>query len=80
MQWLKINLSSNNNAIQSHNIILDNTERRSIKLRNDFKNLFYKKKDKNFSVKINLKAGADKLQQKRQPTIHLQDQVAQNDY
>ena len=32
MQRLKLNLSSNNDAIQIHNIKLDNTERRIIKL------------------------------------------------
>ena len=79
MQRLKINLSSNNDAIQIHNIKLDNTERKIIKLQNDFKDLFYNNKEiKNLSVKINLKTGAQIIQQKgRSIPIHLQDQVAQ---
>ena len=48
MQRLKFNLSSNNDAIQIHNIKLDNTDRRIRKLQNDFKNSFYNnKRDKN---------------------------------
>ena len=79
MQQLKINLSSINNAIQIHNIELDNTERRIINLQNDFKDLFYNNKEfKNLLVKIKLKTGAQIIQQKGQPIpIHLQDQVAQ---
>ena len=41
MQRLKINLSSNSDAIKFHNIKLDNTEKRIIKLQNDFKYIFY---------------------------------------
>ena len=37
MQRLKINLSSNNEAIQIHNIKLDNMDKKIIKLQNDFK-------------------------------------------
>ena len=79
MQRLKINLNSNNDAIQIHNINLDNTERKIIKLQNDFKDLFYNNKEiKNLSVKINLKTGAQIIQQKGRPIpIHLQDQVEQ---
>ena len=79
MQRLKINLNSNNDAIQIHNINLDNTERKIIKLLNDFKDLFYNNKEiNNLSVKINLKTGAQKIQQKGRPIpIHLQDQVEQ---
>ena len=79
MQRLKINLNSNNDAIQIHNINLDNTERKIIKLQNDFKYLFYNNKEiKNLSVRINLKTGAQIIQQKGRPIpIHLQDQVAQ---
>ena len=79
MQRLKINLNSNNGAIQIHNIILDNTERKIIKLQNDFKDSFYNNKEiKNLSVKINLKTGAQIKQQKGRPIpIHLQNQVAQ---
>ena len=65
MQRLKNNLSSNSDAIQLHNINLDNTESKIIKLQNDFKDLFYNNKEiKNLSVKINLKVGAQILQQK----------------
>ena len=79
MQRLKINLNSSNDAIQIHNISLDNTERKIIKLQNDFKDLFYNNKEiKNLSVKTNLKTGAQITQQKgRSIPIHLQDQVAQ---
>ena len=79
MQRLKIKLSSNNDAIQIHNIKLDNTERKIIKLQNDFKDLFYNNKEiNNLSVKINFKTGAQIIQQKGRPIpIHLQDQVAQ---
>ena len=41
MQRLKHNLSSNNEAIQIHNIQLDNTDKKIIKLQHDFKDLFY---------------------------------------
>ena len=89
MQRLKNNLSFNNDAIQIHNIKLDNTRRRIIKLQNHFKGLFYNNRTttnikkmsttiKNLSVKINVKAGAQIIQQKGRPIpIHLQDQVAQ---
>ena len=79
MLRLKLNLNSNNDAIQTHNIILDNTERKIIKLQNDFKDLFYNNKEiKNLSVKMNLKTGAQIIQQKGRPIpIHLQDQVEQ---
>ena len=40
MQRLKINLSSNNDAIQIHNINLDTTERKIRILQNDFKDFF----------------------------------------
>ena len=53
MQRLKINLSSNHEAIQSHNIKLDNMHKKILKLQNDFKDLFYNNKEiKNLSVKI----------------------------
>ena len=78
MQQLKINLSSNNEAIQIHIIKLDNMDKKRIKLQNDFKDLFYNyKKIKNLSVKIQMKEGAQIIQQKARPIpIHLQDQVA----
>ena len=45
MQRSKINLSSNNEAIQIHNIKLDNTDKKIIKLQIDFKDLFYNNKE-----------------------------------
>ena len=45
MQRLKINLSSNNEAIQIHNMKLDNMDKKIIKLQNDFKDLFYNNKE-----------------------------------
>ena len=78
MQRLKVNLSSNNEAIQIHNIKLDNMDKKIIKLQNDFKDLFYNnRKIKNLSVKIHLKEGAQIIQPIGRPIpIHLQDQVA----
>ena len=78
MQQLKINLCSNNEAIQIHNIKLHNMDKKIIKLQNDFKDLFYNNKEiKNLSVKIQIKEGAQIIQQKGRPIpIHLQDQVA----
>ena len=72
-------MSSDNDTIQIHSIKLDITERRIIKIHNGFKDLFYNNKEiKNLSVKINLKAGAQIIQQKGRPIpIHLQDQVTQ---
>ena len=72
-------MSSNNDAIQIHNLNLDSTEIKLIKLQNDFKDLIYNNKEiKNLSVKINIKTGAQIIQQKGRPIpIHLQDQVAQ---
>ena len=78
IQRLKIKLNSDNDGIQIHNIKLDNTEKRMIKLQNDFKDLVYNNKEfKYLSVKLNLKEGAKISQQKGRPIpIHLQDQVA----
>ena len=78
MQRQKINLSSNNEAVQIHNIKLDNMDKKKLKLQNDFKDLFYKNIDiKNLSVKVHVKDGAQIVQQKGRPIpIHLQDQVA----
>ena len=66
MQQLKINLSSNNEAIQIHKIKLDNTDKKILKLQNDFKDLFYhNKKIENLSVQVQLNEGAQMLQPKR---------------
>ena len=77
MQSLKINLSSNNEAFQIHNIKLYNMNKKIIKLQIDFRDLFYNNKEiKNLSVIVHLKEGAQIIQQKRRPIpIHLQDQV-----
>ena len=76
MQRLKINLSSNNGALQIHNFKLDNTDKRIIKLQNDFKDLFYNNKEiNNLSVEVQLKEGAQTIRQKGRP-IPIQDQVA----
>ena len=40
MQRLKLNLNSNNDAIQIHNINFDSTERKIIERQNDFKEIF----------------------------------------
>ena len=78
MQRLKIKLSSSNDAIQIHNIKLDNTERRIIKLHNDFKDLFYNKKDKKSLGQKKSRAGAQIIQHKGRPIpTHSQDQVTQ---
>ena len=78
MQRLNINLSSNNEAIQIHNIKLDNTDKKIIKLQNDFKDLFFNNKEmKNLSVNVELKEGAQIIQQKGRPIPkHLQNPVA----
>ena len=78
MQRLKINLSSNNEAIQIHCIKLDNMDKKIIKLQNDFKDLFYNSKEiKNLSAKVQLKEGAQLIQQKERPIpIDLEDEVA----
>ena len=78
MQRLKINLSSNNEAIRIHNIKLGNMDKKIMKLQNVFKDLIYNNKEiKNLSVKEQLKEGAQIIQQKRRPIpIHTQDQVA----
>ena len=78
MQRLKINLSSNNEAIQIQNLKLDNTDKKIIKLQNDFNDFFYNNKEiKNLSVKVQLREGAQIIQQKGRPIpIHSQDQVA----
>ena len=78
MQRLKINLSSNNEAFQIHDIMLDNMDKKIIKLQNDFKDLSYNNKEiKKPLIKVHLKEGAQIIQQKGRPIpIHLQDQVA----
>ena len=72
---IALNTTSEDNKI--HNIKLDETEKKILKLKNEFKDLFYNNTEiKNLSVKINLKEDAKIIQQKDRPIpIHLQDQV-----
>ena len=49
-----------------------------LKLKNEYKDLFYNHTEKNLEVKIDLKENAKIIQQKGRPVpIHLQDQVAE---
>ena len=78
MNRLGISLNTTSEDIKIHNIKLDETEKKILKLKNEFKDLFYNNTDiKNLSVKINIKEDAKIIQQKGRPIpIHLQDQVA----
>ena len=78
MNRLGIALNITSEDIKIHNIKLDETEKKILKLKNEFKDLTYENTElKNLSVKINLKEDAKILQQKGRPIpIHLQDQVA----
>ena len=81
LDWMKrlgIALNTTSDDMKIHNIKLDETEKKILKLKNEFKDLFYNNSEiKNFSVKINLKEDAKEIQQKNRPIpIHLQDQVA----
>ena len=70
MQRLKMNLNSSNDAILIHHVKLEGTETRIINFQNDFKELFYNNREiMNLSVKINLKDGAQKIQQKKRPIV-----------
>ena len=79
MKRLKITINSNTEAIKIHNIRMDNNDKRILKLKNEFKDLFYNNTEiKDTIVKINLKENANIVQQKGRPIpIHLQDQVAE---
>ena len=74
---LKITINSNTEAIKTHNIRMDENDKRILKLKNEFKDLFYNNTEiKDTIVKINLKGNANIIQQKGRPIeIHLQDQV-----
>ena len=78
MNRLGIALNTTSEDIKIHNIKLDETKKKILKLKNEFKDIFYNKTEiKNLSVKINLKEDAKIIQQKGRPIpIHLQDQVA----
>ena len=79
MKRLEITTNSNIEAIKIHNIKMDDNEKRILKLKNEFKDLFYNNTEiKDTVVKINLKENANIIQQKGRPIpIHLQDQVAE---
>ena len=68
MKRLEISLNTTNENIKIHNIRMDDTEKKIIKLKNEFKDLFYNNTEiKNLSVKINLKEDANIIQQKGRP-------------
>ena len=78
MNWLGIALNTTTEDVKIHNIKLDETQRKILKLKNEFKDLFYNNTEiKNLSVKRNLKEDAKIIQQKGRPVpIHLQEHVA----
>ena len=78
MNRLGITLNTTSEDIKIHDNKLDVIEKKILKLKNEFKDLFYNNTEiKNLSVKINLKEDAKIIQQKGRPIpIHLQDQVA----
>ena len=66
MKWLKITITSNIEAIKIHNIRMDENDKRILKLKNEFEDLFYNNTEiKDTVVKINLKENANLIQQKR---------------
>ena len=58
---------------------MDENEKKTLKLKNEFRDLFYNNTEiKNTVVKINLRENANIIQQKRKPIpIHVQDHVAE---
>ena len=57
---------------------MDHTEKKILKPKNEFKDLFCNTGFKNLSVKINLKEDTNTAQEKGRPIpIHIQDQVAE---
>ena len=79
MERLGITLNTTTDDIKIHNIKMDETEKKILKLKNEFKDLFYNNtKIKELEVKIDLKDDAKIIQQKGRPVpIHLQNQVAE---
>ena len=79
MKRLKIPINSNTEAIKAHNIRMDENEKNILKLKNEFKDLFYNNTEmKDTVVKIHLKENANIIQQKGKPIpIYLQDQVGE---
>ena len=80
MKRLKITINSNTEAIKIHNIRMDENDKRILKLKNEFKDLFNNNTEKKDTiVKIYVKENANIIQYKGRPIpIHLQDQVAED--
>ena len=82
LDWMKrlgITVNTTTDDIKIHNIKMDETEKKILKLKNEFKDLFYNNTEiKDLEVKIDLKEDAKIIQQKGRPVpIHLQNQVAE---
>ena len=79
MKRLEITINSSNEAIKIHNIRMNENKKKILRLKNEFKDMFYNNTEiKDTVVKINLKENANKIQQKRRPIpFHLQDQVVE---
>ena len=82
LDWMKrlgITVNTTTDDIKIHNIKTDETEKKILKLKNEFKDLFYNNTEiKDLEVKIDLKEDAKIIQQKGRPVpIHLQNQVAE---
>ena len=79
MKRLRITLNTTTDDIKIHNIKMDETEKKMLKLKNEFKDLFYNNTEiKDLDVKIDLKEDAKIIHQKGRPVpIHLQNQVAE---
>ena len=82
LDWMKrlgITLNTTTNDIKIHNIKMHETEKKILKLKNEYKDLFYNNTEiKDFEVKLDLKEDAKIIQQKGRPVpIHLQNQVAE---
>ena len=79
MKRLGITLNTTTDDNEIHNIKMDETEKKILKLKNEIKDLFYNNTEiKDLEVKIDLKKDAKIIQQKGRPVpIHLQNQVAE---
>ena len=82
LDWMKrlgITLNTTTDDIKIHNIKMDETEKKILKLKNEFKDLFDNNTEiKDLELKIDQKEDAKKIQQKGRPVpIHLQNQVAE---
>ena len=77
MKRLGITLNATTYDIKIHNIKMDETEKKILKLKIEFKDLFYNNTEiKDLEVKIDLKEDAKILQRKGRPVpIHFQNQV-----